>query len=177
MSSAPNMNVTFSQKTSSTPKIATSAPIAAKASTPAPKVSSAPQMSFPEMQAQSIEMDGMHAMGGTRRGEKPMTLPAPGTITSESITAISAGKYKPGTLGHYQKQSVSEMQGAGRSSEFIISHLNQATAMKIPNYNLPANQASKAKAMAGSGRTQSFIRGNLGLSASTPVPGKDAAKN
>jgi hypothetical protein len=172
MSSAPKMNVTFSPKTSAAPKLAAAAPIGAKSSTPSPKVAPKPQMTFPQMQAQSVEMEGNRPIGGTRRGEAPMVLPAAGTITSESITAISAGRYKPGTLGQYQKQSISEMQGVGRSPEFIKKNLNQATAMKIPNYNLPADQARKASAMVGSGRKQSFIRAKLGLSQDTPVPGK-----
>jgi hypothetical protein len=171
MSSLPNMNNTFAANTSM--------PSASTASTniPTVKASSTPSMSFAQMQSQSVEMEGNRPIGGTRRGEAPMTLPAPGTITNESITAISAGRYKTGTLGAYQKQSVSEMRDAGRTPEFIISHLNQATAAKIPNYNLPADQAKKAFAMAGSGRTQSFIRGKLGLHESIPVPGRDAASN
>jgi hypothetical protein len=172
ISSAANMNVTFSPKSSSTPKIAAAKPISAKASTPSPKVSASPSMSFDQMQAQSVEMEGNRPIGGTRRGEAPMVLPATSTITSESITAMTSGRYKPGTLGQYQKQSIREMQGAGRSPDFIIKNLNQATAMKIPNYNLPANQAQKAGAMVRSGRTQSFIRAKLGVSPDTPVPGK-----
>lgn len=172
MSSAPKMNVSFAPQAPAAPKIASSAPIAAKASTPAPKVAAAPSMSFEQMQSQAVEMEGNHALGGTRRGEAPMVLPAPGTITSESITAMSAGRYKPGTLGQYQKQSIVEMRGAGRSEDFIIKNLNQATAMKIPNYNLPAGQAKQARAMASANRTQSFIREKLGVSPDTPVPGK-----
>ena len=172
MSSAPNMNVTFAPKVSVAPKVAAAAPIAAKTSTPAPKVAAAPSMSFEQMQSQSVEMEGNYALGGTRRGEAPMVLPAPGTITSESITAMSTGRYRPGTLGQYQKQSIVEMRGAGRSEDFIIKNLNQATAMKIPNYNLPADQAKQARAMASANRTQSFIREKLGVSSHTPVPGK-----
>jgi len=187
MSSAGNMNINIAPKASSAPApkmstVSTPKMSATPASTPTPKTPalskpSTPPMTFAQMQAQSIEMDGNNTIGGTRRGEAPMVLPEQHTITNESITAIAAGNYKPGTLGHYQKQSVVSMQDVGRSPEFIISHLNQATAMKIPNYNLPADQAKKAFAMHGSGRTQDFIRGKLGLSASTPVPGKDAAKN
>jgi hypothetical protein len=64
------------------------------------------------------------------------------------------------------------MKASGRSPEFMAKNLNQATAMRTPNWNLPANQAAKAGAMATSGRSQSFIRGKLGVSSTTPVPGK-----
>jgi hypothetical protein len=161
MSSAPKMNVTFSPKNSSTPKVAASAPIAAKTSTPSPKVSSAPQMSFSQMQAQSPQ-----------RGGAPMTLPSAGTITTESITAISTGRHKGGTLGAYQQGAISAMKASGRSLDFMAKNLNQATAMRLPNWNLPSDQAYKAGDMATSGRSQSFIRGKLGVSSDTPVPGK-----
>lgn len=130
-------------------------------SSPMNTPSAAPTMSFSQMQAQSPQ-----------RGGSPMTLPSPGTITTDSITAISASKQKAGTLGSYQQGAISAMKASGRSPEFMAKNLNQATAMRTPDWNLPADQASKAGAMANSGRTQSFIRGKLGLAPSVPVPGK-----
>lgn len=119
-------------------------------------------------------MQSQNISGGTRTGAAPLQLPAQNSITAESITAMSQGQYKPGTLGAYQNQAISKMQDSGRDTNFMISNLNQATAMQMPNWNLPAGQASQAASMVGSGRSQDFIRSAIGASSSTPVPGKAA---
>ena len=147
MSKASNMGSTSAPKTS--------------VSAPSSGIKTAPAMSFQTMQAQSPQ-----------RGGAPMTLPSAGTITTESITAISTGRHKGGTLGAYQQGAISAMKASGRSLDFMAKNLNQATAMRLPNWNLPSDQAYKAGDMATSGRSQSFIRGKLGVSSDTPVPGK-----
>ena len=150
--SSSKINTTFSNQRQTTPTKSKITPPAG------------PSMSFAQMQSQSIN-------GGTRTGAAPVTLPAQGSITAESITAMSTGSYKPGTLGAYQSKAVNLMQSMNRSSDFMIKNLNQATAMQMPNWNLPAGQASQAASMAGAGRSQSFVREQLGVSSSTPVPG------
>jgi hypothetical protein len=82
-----------------------------------------------------------------------------------------AKKAKPGSLISYQQMAIRAMMGSGRSKEFMSSNLNAATAMRMPNWNLPGKYAQLAGDMAASGRTKDFIREKLGLSSSTFVPG------
>ena len=162
--SSSKINNTFAPKLTSpiTPKISMPS---AGATTNAPTPPAASSMSFAQMQSQSIS-------GGTRTGAAPLQMPAQSSITPESVTAISQGEYEPGTLGSYQSSAISAMKDSGRDINFMASHLNQATAMQMPNWNLSASQASQAREMVGSGRSQSFIANQLGVAQGTPVPGR-----
>jgi TP901 family phage tail tape measure protein len=95
----------------------------------------------------------------------------PKNITPELISKIMSKKAKPGSLISYQQMAIRAMMGSGRSKEFMTSNLNAATAMRMPNWNLPGKYAQLAGDMAASGRTKDFIREKLGLSSSTFVPG------
>jgi len=98
----------------------------------------------------------------------------PLNVTPQLLSRIMGQKAKPGSLTQYQQMAIRAMKGSGRSQDFMLSNLNSATAMRMPNWNLPGKYAQLAGDMAASGRTKDFIREKLGLSASTFVPGRFA---
>ena len=116
------------------------------------------------------EMLAKQGVDSSKFTDKSRKLPS--TVTPELLRKIMAQQAKPGSLAHYQQMAISAMKGSERSEDFMLSHLNDATAMNMPNWNLPGRYARLAKEMADSGRTKAFIRSKLGLSSDTFVPGK-----
>jgi hypothetical protein len=116
------------------------------------------------------EMLAVQGMDGKKFRNNVMDLPD--KVTPELISKIMDQRVRPGELGAYQQAAISAMRGSGRSEEFILSHLNEATAIQMPRHNLPGALSFLASTMVGSGRNKDFIREKLGLSADTPVPGK-----
>jgi TP901 family phage tail tape measure protein len=124
-------------------------------------------------QTQIDEMLAEQGMDPSKFRDKSRNLPS--KITPGLIAKIMAERTKPGSLASYQQMAIRAMKGSGRNQDFMVDHLNDATAMNMPNWNLPGSYAHLARIMAESGRSKEFIREKLGLPSSTYVPGKWAA--